>query len=171
VLAVALILAACSGGDAETDAATESADATASQAEETVEPTESASADDGGTATSVFDLEVGDCFDVEDETSVDEVTVLDCEQPHDYEIYALEQHPAGPNDEFPGDDAISSFADEACLGSTFEDYVGQTYEDSELYAFTLQPTAETWEVGDREVVCSAFLQDGKLEGSVEGSGR
>lgn len=170
VLAAALICAACAGGDEpESEAASGSAAPTSTPVEETAEPT--ASAADGGTATSVFDLEVGDCYDLASETEVEEVDVVDCAEPHTYEVYAVALHPAGPGEEYPGDDEISSFADDECLGDAFYDYVGIDYQDSELFAFALQPTAETWDVGDREVVCAAFLQDGLLEGSVAGSER
>lgn len=33
------------------------------------------------------------------------------------------------------------------------------------------PTEETWQIGDREVVCSVYLEGEKLEGSVDGSDR
>lgn len=168
-LAITLLCVACSGGDDPTDAESESAEPTASAADETAEATESEG--DGGTTTSVFDLEVGDCYDGATEANVETVDVVDCDTPHEYEVYALVQHEAGPGEEYPGDEAISDFADDACLGSSFEDYVGRSYQDSELYAFALQPTAETWDVGDREVVCAAFLQNEQLEGSVEGSDR
>ena len=46
------------------------------------------------------------------------------------------------------------------------------YETSELFAFVLQPTEETWEAaGDREFICSVYLESEELEGSVEGSER
>ena len=46
------------------------------------------------------------------------------------------------------------------------------YETSELLAFVLQPTEETWEAaGDREFICSVYLEGEELEGSVEGSER
>jgi hypothetical protein len=93
-------------------------------------------------ATSVFDLQVGQCYNTPTETDVDEVNVVDCAEPHQYEIYALPRHPAGPDDEYPGDDVINEFGDDECLGDTFEQYVGVSYESSELFAFV---TAETWE--------------------------
>jgi hypothetical protein len=134
-------------------------------------PAPAASLADEGEAASVFDLGVGQCYNLPEETNVEEVNVVDCAEPHQYEVYAVIQHPAGPDEEYPGDEAISDFADEECLGSTFEDYVGTPYQESELFAFVLQPTAETWDVGDREFVCAAYLEEGELEGSVQGSER
>jgi hypothetical protein len=130
-----------------------------------------ASLADEGAATSVFDLEVGQCYNTPAETDVEDVNVVDCGEPHQYEVYALPRHPAGSDEAYPGDDEISDFADEECLGDTFEDYVGTSYESSDLFAFVLQPTAETWEVGDREFVCAAYLEGEELEGSVAGSER
>ena len=100
------------------------------------------------------------------------MNVVDCADPHQYEIYALPTHPAGPDEEYPGDREIGEFGDDECLGETFEDYVGVAYETSELLAFVLQPTEETWEAaGDREFICSVYLEGEELEGSVEGSER
>ena len=66
---------------------------------------------------------------------------------------------------------MTAFSDEECLGDTFEQYVGIQYDESELLAFVLLPTAETWDAGDREFVCAAYLEGGELEGSVAGSER
>ena len=154
-MVVMVVCGACSNGDDASDAP----EPAASRAEE-------------GEATSVFDLQVGQCYNTPTETDVDDVNVVDCAEPHQYEIYALPRHPAGLDEEYPGDDEIGEFGDEECLGDTFEDYVGVAYETSELFAFMLQPTEETWEAaGDREFICSVYLEGEELEGSVEGSER
>jgi hypothetical protein len=155
VVALFLVCGACSNGDDLSDA-----------------PLPAASIADEGEATSVFDLDIGQCYNTPAATDVDEVNVVDCAEPHQYEIYALPQHPAGPDEDYPGDEEISAFADEECLGDTFEDYVGVSYESSELLAFVLQPTEETWEeASDREFVCAVYSEAEELEGSVAGSER
>jgi hypothetical protein len=164
-MASILILAACSGAGSPEPSSAERADesvaATASQA---------AASDAAGEMVSAFDLEVGDCFDTPDPTLVEEVERIDCASPHTYEIYAAVLHPGGNNDPYPGDEALATFAEDECIAA-FEPFVGLDYDSSELFIFYLQPTDETWRVGDREVLCSVYLEDEPLVGSMEGSER
>jgi hypothetical protein len=119
-------------------------------------------------SASVFDLSVGDCFD--DPVSGSEVSsvdAVDCAEPHDNEVYALYDY---DGDEYPGEEAMSAAADEGCE-ARFEDYVGIGYFESELYYTHLTPTQESWDEGDREVVCVLYEPEAKLEGSMEGAAR
>jgi len=121
-----------------------------------------------GSGASVFDIEVGECFD--DPSSFEEVTdldIVDCDDPHDNETYA---NLTVDLDSFPGIDAIQETADEMCLPE-FESYVGQAWETSKLDYGWFHPTEASWEDGDRIVTC--FLYDGdlaKLTGSMRDSG-
>ena len=74
--------------------------------------------------------------------------------------------------EFPGVEPVAQEGLDGCL-ARFADYVGTSFETSELDAFSLAPTAESWELGDRSVVCLTMLIGGdtRLEGSVRLSGR
>ncbi len=117
----------------------------------------------------VFSLTAGDCFDDPD-GAVDEVTdlpLVDCEEPHDNEVYAATELPDG---DFPGPDQTLALAEDRCLPA-FEPYVGQPYEASELFATWLVPTEGSWQDGDREIVCVLFDDPGPLKGSMEDSGR
>lgn len=120
-------------------------------------------------STDVFSLNVGDCFQDPDTTvdEIREVETVDCEEPHDNEVYAVFDLPDG---DFPGADAISEASLDGCL-ERFEDFVGTPYPESELYATWLFPTESSWGEDDREVVCVLFAQGEQLEGSMEGSGR
>lgn len=120
-------------------------------------------------STDVFSLEVGDCFQDPDSATeeVRAVQAVDCDEPHDNEVYAVFDLPDG---DFPGADAIAEASLEGCL-DRFEQYVGTAYPASELYATWLYPTETSWGEDDREVVCVLFAQDEQLEGSMEGSGR
>lgn len=125
----------------------------------------------------LFDLEVGDCFDdpvalsSSELVEVEAVESKDCDEPHDGEVYTLEDLPQGNDEPYPGDAAIAQQADEICY-SSFEAYVGSSYEESALgYSYYL-PSPDTWSAGDREVVCIVVDIDGApLTGSVRGSGR
>jgi hypothetical protein len=119
-------------------------------------------------SASVFDLAVGDCFD--DPASggeVSSVESVDCAEPHDNEVYAVYDY---DGDEYPGEEAMTAAADEGCE-ARFEDYVGIGYFDSELYSTHLTPTQDSWDEGDREIVCVLYEPGVKLEGSMEGAAR
>jgi hypothetical protein len=157
-----LVLAACGGG--------ESAEPTSrASTAESVAASASAGASGGG-MVSVFDLQTGDCFDASAEETVEEVEQIDCADPHTYEVYAAVEHPAGANEPYPGDEDMTAFAEEQCR-TEFQDFVGIDYDSSELFIFFLHPSAETWQVGDREVLCTVYLENEQLEGSVKGSER
>ena len=113
---------------------------------------------------------VGECFqDPEETDEVGELDKVDCDEAHDNEVIAVFDL---EGDDFPGADEVQSQAEEGCVGE-FEDYVGSTFEESDLDLFTITPTEETWdEADDREVICSVYaLDESPLEGSVEGSER
>jgi hypothetical protein len=136
---------------------------------------ESARATDAskGEETSVFELEVGDCFSADSDT-INSVVVVDCAQPHTYEAFFVFDHDAGPDEAFPGDDVILEYADTACR-PPFEEFVGKDYESSIWYITSVTPSAETWATGDREIVCTLDQQDANDEpievtGSAEASG-
>ncbi len=117
----------------------------------------------------VFDLEVGQCFD--DPDSFDEVAnvdIVDCAEPHDNEVYHVFDLADG---DYPGLAAVEADAGDGCLAQ-FEPFVGRDYASSQLDVRYLYPTPETWDEGDREIVCSLFdLSGDPMTGSQQGSGR
>lgn len=166
----AITLAACqSGTDASPSPDAEESVAATAAATATV-PSESAVTADGE-ETSVFDLAIGDCFSASGEQA-DSVLVVDCEQAHIYEVFALIDHEAGDGEAYPGDEEIGEYGDRVCRGP-FPNYVGHDYETSDYWITTLTPSAETWPEGDREIVCTLRLgeQGEETTGSAEGSGR
>jgi hypothetical protein len=167
---VALVAAACQAGDDSSSAPSDSVESTAPAsvgAATSDEPSDAASAG-AGEETSVFDLEVGDCFTSES-TLLDTVLVVDCEEPHVYEVYDVGDVES-TDDAYPGDAAMGETASAQCQDA-FEAYVGIAYEDSQWYVTSIPPSEETWAEGDREVVCLLHLQDeSEVTGSAEGSG-
>lgn len=126
-----------------------------------------------GSSESVFELEPGDCFDdlFEDGEYVEEsdsLPMVDCSEPHDNEAYAAFEV---SGDEYPG---LLALDDEAFAGCVplFEDYVGSPYEGTtRLQIMWLAPTSESWDDGDRKIVC--VLYDSQIEqmtGSMRDSG-
>lgn len=115
-----------------------------------------------------WDIEVGMCLnDANLPSSFTSIPLVDCAQPHDSEVYAVESLPEGP---YPGDDEVFRLADEICLDA-FEPYVGTPYDRSLYFYGYYWPDKNNWGFGDREIVCVLFDENGQIEGSVRGSGR
>lgn len=125
---------------------------------------------DGGSDVSVFRIRPGDCFDDPPrERQLEQVDVVPCDQPHDNEVFGTVEHPAPEGEAFPGREAVVAYAEQACPGP-FVEYVGATYDQSRFTLFPIVPSADTWAVGDRQVICALYdHQAGKLTGSVRGS--
>jgi hypothetical protein len=122
-----------------------------------------------------FELEIGDCFDQPELGTQQRSGSLDrtsCGDPHDAEVFARLEHPAGDDEPYPGNLAMTTFAQQECLGS-FEGYIGSSYQTSQLDISYLFPQDVLWSaVDERTVICGAFNVDGSpLVGSVRRSGR
>jgi hypothetical protein len=114
----------------------------------------------------VEELAVGECFD--DASGEDEVYRRSCAEPHDGEITGDVTMAAGP---YPGDDQAAKTASAMC-DAEFGTYVGKAADKSELESTYWHPTEDTWDEGDRLVVCAAYGPDGDLlTGTVKGSKR
>ena len=118
---------------------------------------------------SVFDLQAGDCIvppsDVQAE--LETVRVVPCSDAHTQEAFAVEPYTKG--DAYPGDQALTTFADGACLGD-YQDYVGVAYQDSKLFYTYLLPSARSWNEGkDNKIVCIITTTGEQLTASVKGS--
>lgn len=135
--------------------------------------------DDSGTITgagnlSVFDVQVGDCFDAafdpNEYTEIDEVRAIPCAEPHQYEMYTVAGYPAGEAPSGPDED-YTPWETEACLGG-FESYVGLDYDSSMYYISALVPTDSSWAQGDNTLMC--FLHndaESAMTGSARGAAR
>lgn len=98
---------------------------------------------------STFDLAVGSCFN-EGPGGYDQVS---CAEPHYAEAYRIADHPDQAF--YPGNDRVAEWAEPFCY-SHFERYTGVAYQDSALEFGYLYPTEQSWNLGDREVVCFVF---------------
>ncbi|RMH75984.1 MAG: hypothetical protein D6683_10605 [Actinomyces sp.] len=130
-----------------------------------------------GIVVNKYDLHPGECFSQFDEVSEQGRSVVttrvDCNQPHQAEVYALLQYPAPHPALFPGDEAIRQWAIVNCYDA-FEPYVGAPYELSSLEIGVFVPTAENFEdavARYRGVHCWVHRDDGgELDTSVRASG-
>ena len=120
-------------------------------------------------SASVLTLDVGTCFD-DPETfeQVENVPIVECEDPHDNEVIANEDLTGS---DYPGQEQVENRASQICYDN-FSDYVGIAYEESIYDIGWLFPTAETWSAGDREVICFGYdLELNKITGSINGIGQ
>lgn len=124
-----------------------------------------------GVNLSVFHLKVGECLvppkNVQAELS--SVKVVSCRSPHTQEVFATVQDNTG-SDQYPGDQALRTFADGQCL-QRFRAYVGVDYRQSSLYYTYLVPSVRSWAASDRTVVCVITTTGQQLTSSVKGSRR
>lgn len=167
----AAVVTACSGGD---DGA--ASDTTAPTTTAVVETTAPAGRPAGAVETGLRDLGVGQCFDTIDDPAVDDlaVWVVDCEQPHGYEVYDVvtyEGEGAGRGTDYPGSAVVQDWAEQACF-DRFEAFVGVRWTISELDISVWWPSEESWARADRTVICTAMSDTGdRLTGTQRGLNR
>lgn len=119
---------------------------------------------------SVQQYSVGEGFDDTPELLAGEglgnIEIIDCDQPHDNEIYFVA--------DVPGDtfnlEAVRQFAFDTCLAE-FETFVGHDYATSILDFGIIYPTEDTWDrADDRQIVCLIYRMDlEQVTGSLRGS--
>ncbi len=108
--------------------------------------------------TSFDALEIGDCFeDPGIGTEVASVDTVDCNELHDFELYAIVQ--LGPDSlSFPGDDSLFTDMEDECI-TRFDAYVGYDYWTSDYDFVAFIPTEQAWKGGDRTGMCATFEFD------------
>ena len=121
-------------------------------------------------SVSAFDFQAGDCFNrPEGDAQVGDVAAVPCDEEHNSEVFAVLTYD-GDEDDFPGADAMTGWAGENCPAA-FEEYVGVPFAESELEAYPITPSQDSWGDGDREVVCVLRAPGGEpLTESQEGAG-
>jgi Septum formation len=116
----------------------------------------------------VFAVGVGDCL-ATDPTGeqVSQVPTVDCEEPHTSEAF----HTTTIEGEaLPSSADMEQLVQDECLAE-FESFVGMPYDQSALEVLWLEPTAESWDQGDHELVCLVTDPAGQTTGSLEGANR
>lgn len=122
-----------------------------------------------GCSTTIDSLSVGDCFSGPEAsyvgTKVSDVDVVDCSEPHRYEIYAAKEM---TNSSYPGESQAANIAADYCA-SRFQSYVGMEYTYSIYYISSVYPTSGSWSQGDRSIQCALGLEFGTKVGSARNS--
>ena len=179
LIAAGLAVTACTGGSG-TVATTTTAPTTVPATQETV-TTEIPLAE--GRELFVYNPEPGQCFDLRgtdggarlairsDATRVGDgevVVLLDCSQPHQYEVTAVVDVPFAAG--WPGDTELVAIAKRVCPESQAA-YVGLAYELSALEVGWILPTLEEWDRGRRQIACVVFDPAGPLTATAQASAR
>jgi len=104
------------------------------------------------------DLTVGDCIKTYPDEEVALVPAVPCADPHEDEVYLVQDLDYGDDAAFPGDDALEKEADKLCTDelASLSSADDREYEDAGYEVTWVQPSEETWtEDGDRAVICLA----------------
>jgi len=109
---------------------------------------------------SAADIAVGDCFmlpadqgDQSGQGVVQEVSHSPCQEPHDAEAFFVGDLEGGADAAFPATSAVEEFVSTVCLPA-FEAYTGSDFLVQQvLDAGYFSPTADSWRLADREVMC------------------
>jgi hypothetical protein len=128
--------------------------------------------DDGGdSVVGLTDDVIGTCLEFGDSAAaeIDVLPTVPCGEAHSHEIFAIVNSDAAT---YPALDALETEAQTKCLGE-FEDYVGVSVFDSELFFSWLVPTLDSWDRDDdRQIVCIVSERNGTpLVGTVRNIGR
>ncbi|MDN4478739.1 septum formation family protein [Demequina sp. SYSU T00039] len=82
-----------------------------------------------------------------EEGEVGVLPTVDCAEPHEAEVYYAADTTAA---EYT--DGILTEADQTCYDA-FGTFVGLSYDESRLSLFSLYPSQDTWDAGDRQIAC------------------
>jgi hypothetical protein len=107
-------------------------------------------------------LMLGSCFDDSLSSEMENVSIVNCSEPHTDEVFAMFEVEGSV---WPGTHSVNLLAEDACI-ARFEPFVGVTYENSQWYIGTVSPNKESWENSDdRGVICTVEPFDGTVVGS------
>ncbi len=117
--------------------------------------------------------QLGECINeynwVQERQPQNLLIALDCELPHDKEVYFTREFPAGPEVPYPGEELMNDYATRVCYNA-FEEFVGQTYELSTYEIDHTYPPRDNYEVGRyREIICMV-RSNPQTTGSAKGTG-
>lgn len=118
-----------------------------------------------------FVLRAGDCINewtADSDGTVSTVPKIDCEEPHDLEVYY--ENTLNASGDHPGEEAVSEMVHDECA-EAFEPFVGSPLAESALDISSLYPTADSWAVADFGYLCLVGQVDSQTSGTLEGFDR
>lgn len=181
VLILALAAVACDGDQSapEGDSPQEGATSATDTGVTTISESTTTTSEDRAPAEMLFadHLSRGDCFDnrIDDDGESDysePPLMVACDDPHDNEVVLVAETPEGPDEAYPGDEAMSEHFGKVCVPA-FNEFLGITGEDDPpVGGYYLAPQGEQeWATGSRSYACILHLPgEARLEGSLEDAG-
>lgn len=115
------------------------------------------------TTTPLTSVEAGECFDP---ATPDAVTLVDCAGRHRYEVFATL---LVPDAEYPAGTLKDSSV--ARCQDAFADFIGVEFAASRIRLRVVMPSEDTWDEGDREVLCIVGDPSGSTTGTLANSAR
>jgi hypothetical protein len=117
-------------------------------------------------------VEVGQCFtasqsDLDDVASLANVTVVECNESHDVEVFGqVTEVPvaAAEPEVYPGQQELYTFMLAAC-DPLFTEYAGAPIAESGFETLPMFPAEEDWEGAQSVLLCGARLQSGQQAGA------
>ncbi len=114
-------------------------------------------------------LRVGDCFLDTGTGSTQVVIGVPCSHPHDSQVVALTDVPGGDGEEWPGEAGLAGRSRALCLRAATAS-VGGNLTDPTVGLSAYLPDRQSWDAGDRRVVCTIGHIDGTdMTGSLLGN--
>lgn len=125
----------------------------------------------------VIDLDVGDCFNIEDiqpDVNATQINRIPCEQKHTAEVYGSDSMVnlgTGKNSEGYPDLEVLRKAAETYCSQAFEKFVGVSPLHSNYDYRVFVPTQESWDIAnDRDSLC-VVVSPTPVQGTLKGAGK
>lgn len=103
----------------------------------------------------VAEMAPGTCLQDPGPGLVGDAPLVDCDKPHDLEVFALVPLPFAEDAALPDEEILFDSAFDTCL-PRFETYTGQDWDTSPYYLDAFVPDRHSWKSGDREAICFLF---------------
>ena len=106
------------------------------------------------------DLKVGDCITDANSRTGDVTTFegVDCDEPHDGEVYTLIRLEGGEKAKPPSEAFINGKGQRGCRARLRRQATAKAFRDSQLGFKFVYPTPASWADGDRDITCVATFK-------------
>ncbi|MCL1837916.1 MAG: septum formation family protein [Propionibacteriaceae bacterium] len=111
-----------------------------------------------------YSLEVNQCVGSIPSQAATRLKLKPCDAKHEWEAYAAT---VATHAEKPGSATLAQEAGRYCE-TAFADFIGVTLSKSQYQMTFLMPSDDTWDLGDRNIICLAGLASGGIIGSLDG---
>jgi len=106
------------------------------------------------------DLKVGDCISDANSRTGDVTTfdAVDCDEPHDGEVYTLIRLEGDDDAKPPSEAFINGKGQRGCRARLRRQATAKAFRDPQLGFKFVYPTPESWAEGDRDITCVATFR-------------